>query len=193
MSLTIALAAVLAIAVAFAYLGRNRARGMRSGGSRLNSLPAYHAGYVFLWAALPALLALAAWSPIQSGLVEQAVLASPAGQQLPEFDMVRDTILSEAYEIATGQREAGFNPESTALAPVYRATMAHYAAFAGISHGQKVHDFLERLLAARFASAFRVGAWIRADAGSRWFSEFHSSTLLLGDPGAPCVRAAPRG
>jgi hypothetical protein len=33
----------------------------------------------------------------------------------------------------------------------------HYAAFAGITHGQKVHDFLERLLAARFATAFRVG------------------------------------
>jgi phosphate transport system permease protein len=130
-TLTIALAAVLAIAVAFAYLGRSRALGMRSLGSRLNSLPAYHAGYVFLWAALPALLALAAWSPVQNGLVEQAVLASPAGQQLPEFEMVRDTILSEAYEIATGQREAGFNPESTALAPVYRATLAHYAWIGG--------------------------------------------------------------
>jgi hypothetical protein len=33
----------------------------------------------------------------------------------------------------------------------------HYAAFGGITHGQKVHDFLERLLAARFATAFRVG------------------------------------
>lgn len=33
----------------------------------------------------------------------------------------------------------------------------HYAAFAGITHGQKVHDFLERLLATRFATAFRVG------------------------------------
>lgn len=33
----------------------------------------------------------------------------------------------------------------------------HYAAFAGITHGQKVHDFIERLLAARFATAFRVG------------------------------------
>jgi hypothetical protein len=33
----------------------------------------------------------------------------------------------------------------------------HYATFAGITHGQKVHDFLERLLAARFATAFRLG------------------------------------
>jgi hypothetical protein len=33
----------------------------------------------------------------------------------------------------------------------------HYAAFAGITHGQKVHDFLERLLVARYATAFRLG------------------------------------
>lgn len=33
----------------------------------------------------------------------------------------------------------------------------HYAAFAGITHGQKVHDFLEGLLAARFATAFKLG------------------------------------
>jgi hypothetical protein len=32
-----------------------------------------------------------------------------------------------------------------------------YAAFAGITHGQKVHDFVERLLARRFATAHRVG------------------------------------
>ncbi|GAA4872691.1 SDR family NAD(P)-dependent oxidoreductase [Saccharopolyspora cebuensis] len=33
-------------------------------------------------------------------------------------------------------------------------------------------------------SAFRVRAWIRADPRARWFSDFHSGDLLLGDPGA---------
>ena len=61
---------------------------------------------------LPALLFLAVWTPVQTGLVDQAVLASPAGQQLPDFDLARDTILTEAKEIAAGDREAGFNPES---------------------------------------------------------------------------------
>ncbi len=131
MSLTIALAAVLAIAAAAAYLGRNRARELRRAGGRLNSLPSYHGGYAFLWAALPALVLLAIWSPVQSGLVEQAVLASPAGQQLPDFAMVRDAITTEAHEIATGQREAGFNPESAKLAPVYRASITHYASVGG--------------------------------------------------------------
>ncbi len=131
MSLTLALAAVLAIAAAAAYLGRNKAAGLRGGGARLNSLPSYHGGYVFLWAALPPLLLLAIWLPIHNALVEQAVSASPAGQQLPDFAMVREAILTEAREIATGQREAGFNPESAKLAPVYRSTMAHYAWIGG--------------------------------------------------------------
>ena len=131
MTLSLALVAVLLIAAAAGFLGRSRARVLRRGGERLNSLPNYHGLYCFLWAALPALLFLAIWSPIQGQLVEQAVLASPAGQQLPDFDMARDAITSEAYEIATGQRSAGFNPESTALAPVYGQYLNRYAGIGG--------------------------------------------------------------
>jgi phosphate transport system permease protein len=63
--------------------------------------------------------------------VHQAVLASPAGQQLPDFDLARDTILGEAQEIASGEREAGFNPESTSLAPIYAAASSRYAGIGG--------------------------------------------------------------
>ena len=65
----------------------------------------------------PALLVLAAWAPMQTRLVDQAVLSTPEGQALPEFEMQRDTILAEARQIANREIEAGFNPESTALAP----------------------------------------------------------------------------
>jgi phosphate transport system permease protein len=131
MTLTIALVAVLVIAVAAGLYARNRAKGLRSGGARLNSLPNYHGLYVALWAAIPALLFLAIWAPVQTQMVDQAVLASPAGQQLPAFDMARETILTEAREIAAGEREAGFNPESTALAPVYAESASKYSAAGG--------------------------------------------------------------
>src|SRR5688572_14518802 len=108
MTLTIALVAILLIAAAAGLFARNRAKGLRSEGVRLNSLPNYHGLYVAMWAALPALLFLAIWAPVQTRLVDEAVLASPAGQQLPAFDMARETILTEAREIASGQREAGF-------------------------------------------------------------------------------------
>ena len=33
----------------------------------------------------------------------------------------------------------------------------HYAAFAGITHGQKVHDFIQTLLVRRFATSIELG------------------------------------
>jgi phosphate transport system permease protein len=131
MSLSLALIAVLAIAVAAGLFARNRASGLRGGGARLNSLPNYHGLYVALWAALPALMFLAVWAPTQASLVNEAVLASPVGRQLPDFELARDTILDEAREIATGEREVGFNPESTSLAPIYAQASAKYAAIGG--------------------------------------------------------------
>ncbi|HET9397393.1 MAG TPA: phosphate ABC transporter permease subunit PstC [Sphingomicrobium sp.] len=131
MTISVALVAILAIAAAAGLFARNRAKGLRGGGTRLNSLPNYHALYVAIWATLPALAFLTIWSPVQTGLVEQAVLQSPVGQALPDFDMARQTILAEAREIASGEREAGFNPESAGLAPIYAKASARYAAIGG--------------------------------------------------------------
>ena len=130
MSLTVALVAIMVIAVAAGLFARNRANGCAAA-RPLNSLPNYHARFVGLWALLPALLFLAIWTPIQGRLVDGAVLASPAAQSLPDFAMTRDTILAEARDIANGTIEAGFNPESTALAPVFSEAAARYAAIGG--------------------------------------------------------------
>jgi len=162
MSLTIALVAVLAIAVAAGLFARNRVNGLRGGGARLNSLPNYHAAYAALWAALPALLFLAVWAPVQAGLVDQAVLASPAGQQLPAFDMMRDTILSEARDIASGAIETGFNPESNAIAPIYAAESARFGLIGG-------GIAILIALGGAFLALRRVGADFRARTGvERW-------------------------
>jgi enediyne polyketide synthase len=40
-----------------------------------------------------------------------------------------------------------------------------------------------RLLGYDRLSAFEVLAWVRADPGAAWFSDYHSRGLLLGDPG----------
>ena len=69
--------------------------------------------YAALWAALPGaavprrLVAGAdrAWST-------RRCWRRPEGRALPAFDMQRESILSEAREIASGERDAGFNPES---------------------------------------------------------------------------------
>lgn len=121
---------VLAVALGAAWLGFVRARRLRTVG-RLHSLPVYHGAYAALWAAIPALLLLAAWAPVQSRLVDSAVLASPEGRALPAFDMQRESILSEAREIAHGDRAQGFNPESSALAPRIQTAETRFALFGG--------------------------------------------------------------
>ena len=162
MSLTIALFAVLVIAVAAGLFARNRAAGLRGGSERLNSLPNYHGLYVGLWAVLPALLFLAIWTPVQTGLVHDTVLASPAGQQLPDFDLARETILGEAQEIAADERETGFNPESSALAPIYAAASAKYAAVGGAIA-------ITLALAGAFLAMRRIRVEFRARSGvERW-------------------------
>ena len=135
MSLTNALVAVLAVVVAaglFAFRAASALRRDRTEGkARLHSLPIYHAMYVGLWTALPALLFLTIWGPVQSRLVDQAVLSTPAGQALPAFEMQRDTILAEARDLASGRIEAGFNPESAALSEVYADAGARFATIGG--------------------------------------------------------------
>src|SRR4249919_1368757 len=130
MSLGLALVAVLLVALTAGWLGYARARQMRAG-ARLHSLPIYHGSYAALWAAIPALLILAAWAPVQNRLVTQAVLSSPEGQALPTFEMQREAILSEASEIAHGEREQGFNAESSALAPRIHVAEERYATIGG--------------------------------------------------------------
>src|SRR4051795_10955723 len=107
MSLGMAIAAIIVIAAAVGWLSYSRARRFRTA-NRLHSLPFYHGAYAALWAAIPALLIIALWAPVQSRLVDQAVLSSAEGRALPQFEMQRESILSEAREIANGERETGF-------------------------------------------------------------------------------------
>jgi phosphate transport system permease protein len=165
MTLGVALLAVLlaaAVASAIAYRRASALRVARAKGARLNSLPIYHAMFAFLWAALPAMIVLAAWSPVQSRLVDQAVLASPEGRALPDSDIQRESILGEAQDIARGKIEAGFNPESTALAPRYHEANGKYAAIGG------AFALLVALAGAAFAVT-RVKFEFRARSGvERW-------------------------
>ena len=132
MTLGIALIVVLLIASAVGGIAFNRARQLRAGG-RLHSLPVYHGIHAAIWVVVPALLVLAAWSPMQTRLVDQAVLSSPEGKALPDFEMQRDSILDEARQIAHHEIETGFNPESTSLAPRVAEAEGRYALIGGIA------------------------------------------------------------
>ena len=165
MSLFLALIAVLLVAAVAGTIAFKRGGTLRGTGGpnrRPNSLPIYHAMYVALWAALPAILLIAAWTPIQSSLIDQAVLASPEGRALPPSDIQRESILGEARDINSGKIEAGFNPESTALAPRFREAENRFATLGGAVA-------LVVALAGAFVSFRRIGFDHRARAGvERW-------------------------
>jgi phosphate transport system permease protein len=162
MSLGIALVAVLLIAAGAGWLGFSRARRLRTAG-RLHSLPVYHGAYALLWAAIPALLILALWAPVQSGLVRQSVLSSPEGRALPAFDMQRDAIIAEATDIAHGRLQQGYNPQSTTLAPRVRDAERRYALIGGlaaIAAGLVAAGLALRRSAPQFRARTGVERWL---------------------------------
>ncbi len=165
MTLGLALILVLLVAALAVVIAFRRASALRIAGAkraRFNSLPGYHASYALLWATLPALLVLTAWAPTQGRLVDHAVLGSPEGRALPHSDIRRESILGEAQDIADGRIERGYNPEASALAPLYREASARYSTLGGAL------ALLVALGGAAFAIG-RIGFDFRARAGvERW-------------------------
>ena len=132
MTLGVTLIGILLIALAVGGMSYAGAGRLRTGG-RLHSLPVYHGVHALIWVLVPALLILAAWSPIQSRLVDQYILSTPQGQALPDDDGRRGAILSEARQLARGEIAGGFNPESASLAPRVTEAEGHYSAIGGIA------------------------------------------------------------
>ncbi|WP_366512919.1 phosphate ABC transporter permease subunit PstC [Sphingomonas telluris] len=132
MTLGLAFLVVLLVAAAAGGIAYVRALRLRQDG-RLHSLPIYHGVYTVLWVLAPALIVLAVWTPMRTRLVNQAVLSSPEGKALPDFEMQRTAILDEARQIAHKEIVAGFNPESTTIAPRIAEAESRYGGIGGIA------------------------------------------------------------
>ena len=98
----------------------------RNGAARLAALPSYHGWYLALWIIVPMVLFIAVWGAISPGLVTQSVLADPAATQLPAFGFQRQTLLSEARAVASGNAGAVFNPAAAPLVQPYRDAIGRY-------------------------------------------------------------------
>ncbi len=125
------IALLLLLALGFGLAGWLAARAKawsfrRSGSARLAALPSYHGWYLALWIFLPTVAFIVLWGSIAPGLITQAVLADPAAGQLPAFGLQRQTMLSEARAVASGDATAVFNPAAAALVEPYRAALARY-------------------------------------------------------------------
>ncbi len=132
MTLGIAFIGILLIAFAVGGISYAGASRLRAGG-RLHSLPVYHSAHALIWVLAPALLVLAAWVPVQSRLVDQAVLSSPQGQALANDAAHRGAILSEARQLAHREIAGGFHPESASLAPRVSEAEGRYSSIGAVA------------------------------------------------------------
>ncbi|OYU35821.1 phosphate ABC transporter permease subunit PstC [Novosphingobium sp. PASSN1] len=108
--------------------GRSRAWAFRRAapGGRIHSLPQFHAWYVGLWVAVPAILFALLWEAISPALVLQHVLADPAAATLPTFGFEREAIMGEARAVAMGAAPAVFNSEAEGLVEPFRIAITRY-------------------------------------------------------------------
>ncbi|MCJ2183347.1 phosphate ABC transporter permease subunit PstC [Novosphingobium sp. 1949] len=126
MILTGILLAVLGLGLIGWFVGRGRARLLYHGRGSMHSMPPYHGWHVALWIVVPALLVWAAWSAIQPGLVEGALMADPVAAALPADTMHRSAILAEAHVLASDPGASVFDTEAQELAVPLRALQVRF-------------------------------------------------------------------
>lgn len=130
-------ALLLLLAAGLAAIGWMAARGKAAGfreaqpqpggkTQRVVSLPGHYGWYVAAWTAIPVVLFVIVWTAVTPGLITQSVLASPAAQNLPEFGLLRQTILAEARAVASGKAAGVFNPDAQALILPYKEAISRY-------------------------------------------------------------------
>jgi phosphate transport system permease protein len=124
---SVVLIAVLALGAIGWFTARGRARLLYHGRDSMHSMPVYHAWHLALWVLVPALVVWALWSSLSPGLVDGTVLANPAAVSIPDDQMQRMAILSEARVIAQDPQFVGFYEQSPKLAKPMRAALMRYS------------------------------------------------------------------
>jgi phosphate transport system permease protein len=142
MSLTVLFLAAFGLGILGYYIGRARgaalfahnvatARNAEARISGVHSRPAYHGGYVALFALLPALLVLFGWAMIADGVIADRVIASVPAAERPANDLDRASFMNEVRGLAAGEIEQPFVEAARPAAQVYAATRSNYNLLAG--------------------------------------------------------------
>ena len=104
-------------AAAFATTGRVTSRDI----GQVHSRPNQHGWFVALWALVPALLLVAAWSVVDQGVIDARALDSVPADQRPATELDRQAFLNEVRGVATGELQAAFDPNAERAAQVWRS------------------------------------------------------------------------
>ena len=121
---------LLLLSSAAYYFGRRRALSAVGGRVReLHSLPGYNGLYVAIWCGLPALLIVAVWLSVESGVIDRLVMGSLPQEIISQGPERASLALSEIRNIVNG-RTYGSEPSQAILAAAER-----YKELRSISHG----------------------------------------------------------
>ncbi len=127
MSSTIVLFAILALGFSGWFVARAKANLLYSGRGSMHSRPGHHAVHMALWVIIPAFIGWALWAILSPGLIQGAVLSDPGAAILPEDPMLRDAILSEAFQLVGDPSTLVFNPLANQMLDPIRAAQSKFA------------------------------------------------------------------
>jgi phosphate transport system permease protein len=206
--------ALLALGTVGWFAARGKAQSLYSGRGSMHSLPVHHATYMALCILVPALLGWALWAAASPGLIQTTVLSSPSAASLPAVGMERDSILSEAFQLARDPSASAFNPLAAKMVEPIRAAQAKFSwagfalvallGFAGGAFGftrikanfpartQVERSVLMLLMLASLVAiltTFGIIASLMFEAG-RFFSKVSPISFLFGLHWAPDTMAA---
>jgi phosphate transport system permease protein len=87
--------------------------------TEVHSRPKYHGLYAFLWAALPALLLLVAWSGLKDSYITPTVISAIPAEGRPQPGVETQVFMNEVQGLASGEIKDAFNPASKTAAAIY--------------------------------------------------------------------------
>ncbi len=122
----IVLLAILALGLGGWFAARAKATALYTGRGSMHSRPGHHALHMALWIIVPALIGWAMWAVLSPSLIQSAVLSDPAAATLPQGAMERESILSEAFQLASDPSASAFNPLATRMVEPIRAAQIRF-------------------------------------------------------------------
>ena len=148
---------LLLLSSAAYYFGRRRALSAVGGRVReLHSLPGYNGLYVAIWCGLPALLIVAVWLSVESGIIDRLVMGSLPQEIIAQGPDRASLALSEIRNVVNG-RTYGSEPSEAILAAAER-----YKELRSISHGALIGLSLALALGAGALALRRIKPRLQA-------------------------------
>jgi phosphate transport system permease protein len=120
MSLSFIILSVLLLAILGYVVSRKKSSAFAyTNFTEVHSRPNYHGMYSFLWAAIPALVLIIAWSGLKESYITPAVISAVPADSRPAPGIETQVFMNEVKGLVSGDIQDAFNPASKSAAATY--------------------------------------------------------------------------